>query len=112
MNKFTKGGWEMFNQFSVSIGEGFVTTQHTGILSASVLEREANAHLIATAGTTATKLAEAGYDAVEVLEVLPQLVELVKAVAHIGVDFGYGKYELEPEKIEAARKLLEQSQGG
>ena len=33
-----------------------------------------DAHLIATAGTTATEIAEAGYDAVKLLEVLPQLV--------------------------------------
>ena len=28
-----------------------------------------------------------------------ELEEIVKAVAHIGVDFGYGKYELEAGKI-------------
>lgn len=32
---------------------------------------------------------------------------LVEAVAHIGVDFGYGKYELEQKWIELARRKLE-----
>jgi predicted adenine nucleotide alpha hydrolase (AANH) superfamily ATPase len=34
--------------------------------------------------------------------------EIIKAVAHIGIDFGYGKYELEDKWIDKARELLEQ----
>lgn len=34
-------------------------------------------------------------------------IELIKAVAHIGVDFGYGEYELEPKWINKARELYE-----
>lgn len=34
-------------------------------------------------------------------------LELIKAVAHIGIDFGYGKYELEPQHIDMARKIYE-----
>jgi len=34
--------------------------------------------------------------------------EIIKAVAHIGVDFGFGVYALEQKHIDAARKLLEQ----
>lgn len=34
------------------------------------------------------------------------LGEIAKAVAHIGIDFGYGRYELEDKHIEAARKYL------
>lgn len=34
-------------------------------------------------------------------------LELVKAVAHIGIDFGYGAYELEPEHIAKAREIYE-----
>ena len=34
-------------------------------------------------------------------------LELIKAVAHIGVDFGYGKYELEQEHIAKAREIYE-----
>lgn len=33
--------------------------------------------------------------------------EIVEAVAHIGVDFGYGNFELSQEHIEKARALLE-----
>lgn len=40
---------------------------------------------------------------------IKQLEEIVKATAHIGVDFGYGKYEVEPHLIEKARKLLKES---
>ena len=39
---------------------------------------------------------------------IAELKEIVKAVAHIGVDFGYGKYELEAGKIDDARTLMEQ----
>ena len=35
-------------------------------------------------------------------------VELLKAVAHIGIDFGYGKYELEQNFIDEARLLYYQ----
>ena len=36
-----------------------------------------------------------------------KLEEVVKAVAHIGVDFGYGKYEIQEEDIKKARELLD-----
>jgi hypothetical protein len=34
------------------------------------------------------------------------VMEIVKAVAHIGVDFGYGEYVIEDKHIEAARKIM------
>lgn len=34
--------------------------------------------------------------------------DLVEAVAHIGVDFGFGEYELEQKHINEARKLIEE----
>jgi len=37
----------------------------------------------------------------------PEMLEIVKAVAHIGIDFGYGKYEIEDKHIEKARKIYE-----
>jgi len=36
------------------------------------------------------------------------LMPIIEAVAHIGVDFGYGKYELEPMYIHDARVIIEQ----
>jgi hypothetical protein len=39
---------------------------------------------------------------------IAELEVIVKAVAHIGVDFGYGKYQLEPSIIDDARTLMEQ----
>ena len=36
-----------------------------------------------------------------------QMKDVVKAVAHIGIDWGYGKYELEDKHIDAARALYE-----
>jgi len=38
------------------------------------------------------------------------LLEIVKAVAHIGIDFGYGKYELEDKHIQKARQIYEAMQ--
>ena len=32
-------------------------------------------------------------------------VELIKAIAHIGIDFGYGEYELEQKFIDEARNI-------
>lgn len=37
---------------------------------------------------------------------IEKLEEIVKAVAHIGVDFGYGRRELQSEDINKARALL------
>lgn len=47
----------------------------------------------------------ASIDAID--EYITELTEIVKAVAHIGVDFGYGKFELDDEHIAKARKLIE-----
>ena len=38
---------------------------------------------------------------------LEEARELIKAVAHIGIDWGYGKFELNQEHIDTARKLYE-----
>ena len=40
---------------------------------------------------------------------LEEAREIFKAVAHIGVDFGYGVYELEDSVIHRARLILEES---
>ncbi len=37
-----------------------------------------------------------------------RMLSIIKAVAHIGIDFGYGKYELEQEFIDMARAICEQ----
>lgn len=37
-----------------------------------------------------------------------RMLAIIKAVAHIGVDFGYGPYEIEPEYIDMARAICEQ----
>lgn len=86
MNDFTKGKYYKGNEndacCEVCIGvDDYVLTvsfdredsYHAGAII-SRDEMNANADLYATAGTTATKLAEAGYDAQKVLEVLPELV--------------------------------------
>lgn len=39
------------------------------------------------------------------------MFETVKLVAHIGVDFGYGKFNLSDDHIKNARVLLEDIQG-
>jgi hypothetical protein len=43
----------------------------------------------------------------ETREKLDQAMEIVKSVAHIGIDFGYGEYQLSSEDIDKARKLYE-----
>lgn len=37
---------------------------------------------------------------------ISELTEIVKAVAHIGIDFGYGKFEISQEHINKARQLI------
>lgn len=90
MNRFTKGEWSVKDS-DVMVGDTTIATTYSpsdldlslytfnnnvvgSNFEVGLLVKDANAHLIATAGTIATKLAEAGYDAVKVLEVLPQLV--------------------------------------
>lgn len=77
MNEFTKGVWKVHGDWGIK-----VDNVNNCIVTAAHFDQKpwwslGNLHLIATAGTTATKLAESGYDAVKVLEVLPELVELV-----------------------------------
>lgn len=43
----------------------------------------------------------------ELKDRVKELEDIVNAVAHVGIDFGYGKYELETSKIDTARKLME-----
>lgn len=91
MSDFTKGEWTIFKggyNHLVECGSGNV------ICRASWKENRegevlANARLIATAGTTATKLAEQGYDAIKVLELLPQLVDILSNVYRDYEDVGY-----------------------
>jgi len=37
-------------------------------------------------------------------------LELVNAVAHVGIDFGYGPYQLETKFIEQAREIMQQQE--
>lgn len=41
------------------------------------------------------------------LERAQRMREIVKAVAHVGIDFGYGTYELQQDIIDKARELYE-----
>jgi len=41
--------------------------------------------------------------------VVPEVIkEIIKSVAHLGIDFGFGEHIIEPHHIEAARKFLDQ----
>jgi len=42
---------------------------------------------------------------------LTEAMEIVKCVAHIGVDFGFGEYHIEQSTIDKARKLVAQDEG-
>lgn len=44
---------------------------------------------------------------IELGQYISELEEIVKAVAHIGVDFGYGEFQLEKDHIDKARSLYE-----
>lgn len=74
VNGFTKGEWGC-----VKVGENLLIESHPGCYVVCDIKRAnetdmQNAHLIATAGTTATKLADMGYDAVKLIEALPDIV--------------------------------------
>lgn len=43
-------------------------------------------------------------------ERLREAHKIVKAVAHVGIDFGYGVYELEPYLIDEARELFTENE--
>lgn len=87
MNEFTKGEYKVAdaacvyvlnldgaNRIWAGVSSGFddegVRTPHK--------EVQATAELFATAGTAATALAEAGYDAVEVFRALPEILQYIK----------------------------------
>lgn len=44
---------------------------------------------------------------VELAQYISELEEIVKAVAHIGVNWGYGEFQLEKDRIDKARALYE-----
>ncbi len=44
-------------------------------------------------------------------DVARELLEITKAVAHIGVDFGYGEFQLNDSHIEKAREAIKKSCG-
>jgi len=52
--------------------------------------------------------AEAERDALQAL--VDAADPIIEAVAHIGVDFGYGAYELEEKHIHASRVLIDQKE--
>lgn len=55
---------------------------------------------------------EQAADIIEQLQArVDELEDIVKAVAYIGVDFGYGNYELEQKYIYKARELLDPPKG-
>lgn len=45
-------------------------------------------------------------DIIDLWKEKEKLLEIAKAVAHIGVDFGYGKYEIEQCFIDDSRKIF------
>ena len=40
-------------------------------------------------------------------KIMRDMFELVEAVAHIGIDFGFGEFELTTDHIDKARHILE-----
>lgn len=82
MNEFTKGEWSIKFRNNNEIQTTFIGVvighEYIDLGFFNNEEDKANAVLIATAGTTATKLAKQGYDAVKVLELLPDLVHSIE----------------------------------
>lgn len=37
----------------------------------------------------------------------PEMAELIEAMAHVGIDFGYGEFQLSQEHIDKARAIWE-----
>jgi len=44
---------------------------------------------------------------IDLVEQNKMLSEIVEAVAHVGIDFGFGKFELDESHINKARSILE-----
>lgn len=74
MNDFTKGEWYAALDNYVWCGSKKICEVECRYIVGAQPEEDTNAQLIATAGTTATKLAEQGYDAVKVLELMPLIM--------------------------------------
>lgn len=78
VNQFTHGEWNVVN-----VGENLLIETHPCCYVTCDIKKandkdKANAQLIATAGTTATKLSEMGYDAVKLIEKLPSLIKAIE----------------------------------
>lgn len=83
MNRFTHGVWSVTNSDHGELEMHCIGFPDYPIMGNQQYypwnsENEHDWYLFATAGKTATKLAEDGYDAVKVLEVLPQLVHSIE----------------------------------
>jgi len=84
MNEFTKGVWSVGWKNTVGIkSKEDDQTRGMTIPLVDVYGQDAiaNADLIATCFTSATKLAEAGYDAQAVMEALPEIVLVARSAA-------------------------------
>jgi len=44
-------------------------------------------------------------------ELSDEVLEVIRAVAHIGVDFGYGEFQLDGTHVEKARAIIKASRG-
>lgn len=81
MNDFTKGEWVLDENGNIKCSNQHRQLKILSLSGVSLAmydnaEIEANTRLVFTTFTTATKLAEYGYDAVKVLQLLPTIVEL------------------------------------
>jgi len=98
MNRFTKGIWRFEIRYNYLTPESPYYIIDNGNTIGDYEDwgfTQHDAHLIATTGTSATKLAEQGYDAIKVLELLPEFMW------EIDNNFNYGKFG----------ELLEQCRG-
>lgn len=90
MGGFTKGPWHVEDgpdgSYVISDdGNGFSICLRAPWAN-RVAQSKANAALIAAAGTAATALEEAGYDAMACLERLPEIVGALKRIERSGED--------------------------
>ena len=111
MNNFTKGEWSIFKggyAHLVECGSGNVICRISWTENKEG-EGLANANLIATTGTTATRLAEQGYDAIKVVELLPQLVDVLSDAHRDCGDVGYDAQNLiEQCRVDCGEMMHEQ----
>lgn len=110
--KWTKGPWHVFNMVNEN-GDAMTPAEIGEYVKTAVTKGDSGRFMfISTADDGAPDICHVGngpdgpYNA-KLIGQAPSMFEIVNAVAHIGVDFGHGEFDINQGHIDKARALVE-----